>query len=76
MCYNKRLEEHKEQDYSALLRHSVDTGHLIAYDEPSIDASDCDELRLYIKESFKIKELSAYKSLNGNVGSMELKLWW
>ena len=71
----QRLEEHKKQDYSALLRHSMDTGHLIAYDEPSIIASDCNELRLYVKESFKIKELSAHKYLNGNVGSMELKLW-
>ena len=71
----QRLNEHKFQDYSALFRHSTNTGHCIAYDETSIIASDNDEMRLYVKESFKIKELSAQKFLNGNVGSMELKLW-
>ena len=71
----QRLDEHKTDDHSAVLRHSRDTGHCIAFEEPSIIASDSDELRLYIKESLKIKELSANKSLNGNIGSMDLHLW-
>ena len=71
----QRLDEHKVDEHSALLRHSMDTGHCIDFDDPAILASDSDELRLYIKESIKIKELSAHKSLNGNIGSMDLNLW-
>ena len=72
---NQRLREHKSDENSALLRHSLDTGHCIAYDDPGIVASDSNEQRLYIKESLKIKELSAHQSLNGNVGSIDLQLW-
>ena len=72
---SQRLREHKTDEYSALLRHSMDTGHVIAFDEPAVVASDTNELRLYIKESLKIKELAAHRSLNGNTGSMDLKLW-
>ena len=72
---NQRLREHKNDENSALLRHSMDTGHCIAYEEPAIIASDSNEQRLYIKESLKIKELSAHQSLNGNVGSIDLQLW-
>ena len=71
----QRLLEHKNDDNSALLRHSRDTGHCIVYDDPAVIATDSDDLRLYVKESFKIKELSAYKYLNGNIGSLELNLW-
>ena len=71
----QRIHEHKTDEHSALLRHANDTGHCIAYDEPAVIASDSSEMRLYIKESLKIQELSAHKSLNGNVGSMELHLW-
>ena len=67
--------EHQNDENSALHRHSRDMIHCIAYDDPAIIASDCDNLRLYVKESLKIKELSAYKYLNGNTGSLELNLW-
>ena len=72
---SQRIHEHKSDEHSALFRHSMDTGHSIAFDEPAIIASDTNEMRLYIKESLKIKELAAYRSLNGNIGSMDLKLW-
>ena len=71
----QRLQEHKSDEHSALFRHSMDSGHRIAFDQPAVIASDTDELRLYVKESLKIKELAAHRSLNGNVGSMDLKLW-
>ena len=72
---HQRLQEHASDDHSALLRHSTETGHTIDYDNPGILTSDSNELRLYIKETFKINELSAHKSLNGNSGSLDLKLW-
>ena len=71
----QHLGEHSTQKHSALLRHSRETGHIIAYDTPSILATDTTELRLYIKETFKIREFAANQSLNGNVGSLELQLW-
>ena len=67
--------EHSKDEHSALLRHAVDTGHSIAFDDPAIIATDSDEQRLYVKESLKIRELQAHNSLNGNVGSLDLKLW-
>ena len=51
--------EHSKDEHSALLRHSVDTGHTIAFDDPAIIATDSNEQRLYVKESLKIKELQA-----------------
>ena len=48
---------------------------MIAYDSPSVLATDTTEVRLYIKETFKIREFAANQSLNGNVGSLELQLW-
>ena len=71
----QRLKEHCSSDCSALNRHAMDTKHSIDYVSPVILASDQDRSRLYVKESLKIRELSAYLSLNGNVGSNELKLW-
>ena len=71
----QRLKEHCSSDCSALKRHAMDTSHTIDYVLPTIVASDQDRTRLYIKESLKIRELQAYLSLNGNVGSNELKLW-
>ena len=71
----QRMQEHKTDENSALLRHCRDTGHCVGFDTPSVIASDTMDLRLYVKESFKIKEFAAHKSLNGNVGSLELHLW-
>ena len=71
----QRMDEHKIDEHSALLRHSRDTGHHVDFDAPTIVATDNVDLCLYIKESIKIKELSAHKSLDGNVGSLDLHLW-
>ena len=71
----QRILEHSTDEHSALFRHSVDTKHCIAYDNPAIITSDTDEQRLYVKETLKIVEMSANKSLNGNLGSFDLKLW-
>ena len=71
----QRLQEHSTLDHSALKRHSLDTKHSIDYTCPAVLASDQNRARLYIKEALKIKETSAHLSLNGNVGSSELKLW-
>ena len=71
----QRIQEHKTDEHGALLRHCRDSGHCIGFDTPSIIATDNVDLRLYVKESLKIKELAAYKSLNGNVGSLEMHLW-
>ena len=70
----QRLHEHSTDSHSALLRHSTETGHHINYQNPQTLAFDTNELRLYIKETFKISELSAHQSLKSNVGSLDLKL--
>ena len=71
----QRLSEHSTQSTSALFRHAEETGHTLCMDTPEIIASDSLKSQLLIKESLKIKELCAYKSLNGNIGSYELHLW-
>ena len=71
----QRLKEHSSCENSALFKHSMDTGHTINFSNPEVIASDQIKIRLSIKESLKIKELAAYRSLNGNQGSFELKLW-
>ena len=70
-----RLNEHKSNENSALFRHSFLTDHEINYSNPKILATDDNFFRLQIKETLKIKELGAYKSLNGNTGSFRLNLW-
>ena len=71
----QRLKEHASCDSSALFRHTMDTGHPIDFANPEVLTSDRIKTRLYIKETMKIQELSAYRSLKGNQGSFELKLW-
>jgi hypothetical protein len=70
-----RLKEHKRDDNSALKRHSLLMAHEINYKDTKIMASDSNKFRLQIKETLKIIEHSAFKSLNGNIGSLNLKLW-
>ena len=70
-----RVNEHKKDEYSALYRHSCDTGHAIDYSSPEILTKDNYLYRLQIKETLKIQDTFAYKSLNGNTGSLMLKLW-
>ena len=70
-----RLHEHFTNENSALYRHSFLTDHAINYSNPNILATDNSIFRLKIKETLKIKEHSAYNSLNGNTGSFRLNLW-
>ena len=70
-----RVKEHEKDEYSALFRHSCDTGHAVDYSSPEIIAKDNSVYRLQIKETLKIHDTFAYKSLNGNSGSLMLKLW-
>ena len=53
----------------------LETSHRIDYDNPSVLASDANSERLLVKEALKIKETAAYRSLNGNTGSVDMKLW-
>ena len=70
-----RLSEHVSSNSSALFRHSSDTSHVIDFDSPQILARDTIKTRLLVKETLKIQEFHAEKSLNRNVGSFELKFW-
>ena len=69
------MKEHASSDSSALMKHHMETGHRIEYDLPEVLASDMCKTRLFVKETLKIQELKAFRSLNGNQGSFELKLW-
>jgi hypothetical protein len=40
---------------------------------PEVLATDSSKFRLYIKETLKIVDLGASKSLNGNCGSFDLR---
>ena len=71
----QRMKEHSTSQNSALMLHSLDTGHRPMYDSPEVLATDCCRTRLFIKESLKIQECKAFKSLNGNKGSFDLQLW-
>ena len=71
----QRLHEHADQDTSALFKHASDTGHCIDFDAATVLASDSNKIGLLIKETLKIKELGAYRSLNRNTGSFDLQLW-
>ena len=55
--------------------HSSDSGHIMDLAAPEVLAKDTVKTRLLIKETLKIQEYHAYKSLNRNSGSYELKLW-
>ena len=71
----QRMDEHATDENSALYKHSQTTGHNINFQEPKVLCTDTLKSKLLIKETLKIRELSASKSLNGNQGSFELKLW-
>ena len=52
------------------------TDHDIDYNGVLVLASDSYKFRLKIKETLKIQEdYFAFKLLNGNTGSLKLKLW-
>ena len=69
------MKEHSTCEHSALFKHHMETGHSVNYTLPQVLAQDTCKTRLFIKESLKIQELRAYKSLNGNQGSFDLQLW-
>ena len=71
----QRAKEHSKSDSSALCIHSITARHAINYNEPSILERDNNRFRLMIKESFLIHALNAKRSLNKNVGSIDLQLW-
>ena len=71
----QRMAEHQDSSESALNKHVVETGHHVDFGNPCVLACDSVTERLYIKEAIKIQELMAYKSLNRNVGSVDMKLW-
>ena len=68
-------QEHSQQGYSSLYKHSSDLCHQIDYSNPAVISVDNNDYRLQIKEALKIKDLKAYNSLNANIRSCELKLW-
>ena len=70
-----RLSEHASSESSAVFKHTCDTGHVMDLDSPEILAKDMFKSRLLIKETLKIHEYHAAKSLNRNTGSYELHLW-
>ena len=72
---SQRVKEHGTSESSALTKHSIETGHIIDFDNPQVLCKDLLHNRLLIKESLKIKEYSAHKSLNGNMGSFDLMLF-
>ena len=71
----KRLHEHKTRHYCAVYKHISDLGHDIDFDNTQILASDCNKIRLLIKEILCIKSHSANTSLNVNVKSFECELF-
>ena len=70
-----RVNEHTKDENSALNKHASVTGHAIEYFSPQVLAKDSNLYRLQIKETLKIQEHFAFRSLNANVGSLMLKLW-
>ena len=74
-CLSTRMEEHTNTTNSAIYQHSITTSHIMNTFSPEILASDRSDHRLLIKESLLIREHRADRSLNGNIGTAELKLW-
>ena len=70
-----RVNEHTKDENSALYKHASVTGHAIEYFSPQVLTKDSNLYRLQIKETLKIQEHFAFKSLNANIGSLMLKLW-
>ena len=67
--------QHMKDENSSLYRHSFLTDHVIDYCKPEILAKDSIVFRLCVKETLKIQDYYAHKSLNENTGSFKLALW-
>ena len=72
---SQRMKEHRHNINGPIRQHQDATGHVIDTERPGIICSDPLPSRLLIKESILIREHSADKSLNGNIGTGELLLW-
>ena len=72
---SQRIKEHSTCEYSALTKHAIMSNHIIDFTNPEVLCRESAHTRLLIKETLKIKELQAYKSLNGNSGSFDLALF-
>ena len=70
-----RLIEHSTKETSAVLNHSIQTGHCIAFDNVIILDHDVNKANLSIREAIHIRQQHAESSLNRNVGSVPLELW-
>ena len=70
-----RIIEHSTQSTSALLNHSIDTNHCIAFNDVVILDHDVKKTNLLIREAIHIKQQHAEASLNRNVGAFNLQLW-
>ena len=57
----QRVQEHSQQGYSSLYKHSSDLCHQIDYSNPAVISVDNNDYRLQIKEALKIKD---FKGLN------------
>ena len=71
----QRLAEHASMNSRSLYRHSMETGHSIAYNSVQILDKESARNRLLIKETLRIKENNAFVSLNNNMSSLDLDLW-
>ena len=69
-----RLNDHKKDENSSLYKHFFLTDHIIDYCKPEILARDSNAFRLCVKESLKIQDYCAHKSLNENIGLFKLSL--
>ena len=74
-CLSQRIKEHSTLDTSALTKHALLTNHIIDFGNPEVLAGDLHHTRLLIKETLRIKQMCAYKFLNGNTGSFDLHLF-
>ena len=72
---SQRIKEHSHSDSSALTKHAISSNHTIDFANPEVLCKDIGHTRLLIKETLKIKELQAYRSLNANSGSFDLVLF-
>ena len=54
---SQRVQEHSQQGYSSLYKHSSDLCHQIDYSNPAVISVDNNDYRLQIKEALKIKDL-------------------
>ena len=70
-----RVVEHSKDTNSALLNHSIELNHCIAFNDVEILDHDRNRTSLFIREALHIHDQHAESSLNRNVGAYNLQLW-